>query len=542
MEAADNVVHAYDLNMLMPETQLTPDETDMGKSMFTSMPPAAHYQAASKTCSEIFPSPPSRKRDRAEEFNCQSEQQSKRMFMMTGSNRNSSYLSDNVTLISERPTFNLTKPQPPSEAPSEPVSVSAKEFSEYSTEIVLTPTHRYVITRKFMLSLVNDALRNVHPTSEVHKNTSLGETIEVATIDSRGNIQNKDIQLKIESGVPEAIVTEAKYLQFAVQKLVDNAMKFTEYGSITITVKLACHSQVVEIWVIDTGCGIAEESKSSIFRPHFQEDSSISRSRDGLGLSLFNAKAHVRKHLGGDLTLERSNTEGPLQGSEFLIRLPISKLDASFSSASLVGSPPPVVHHPNRPSPWIENGFLPIPIFMDSVASPEPGTHQTPAPTPARKLTPTFRKHRAVNRNLAKEYPLNILIAEDNPINRKVAVGSLRKLGYESSNIELAVDGLEAVRKYEASLLLPLGEHFDAILMDIWMPHMDGYQATKQIFDLARGYREKTKIIAVTADITSESMERARAAGMHGFLAKPYKVLDIEQVIVQYFPHKQKRN
>jgi CheY-like chemotaxis protein len=71
--------------------------------------------------------------------------------------------------------------------------------------------------------------------------------------------------------------------------------------------------------------------------------------------------------------------------------------------------------------------------------------------------------------------------------------------------------------------------------MDIWMPNMDGYEATTKIMEIAKAHGETTKIIAVTADITSDSVDRAKAAGMQGFLAKPYKVLDIEHLIIEHF-------
>ncbi|RFU31353.1 hypothetical protein B7463_g4977, partial [Scytalidium lignicola] len=59
--------------------------------------------------------------------------------------------------------------------------------------------------------------------------------------------------------------------------------------------------------------------------------------------------------------------------------------------------------------------------------------------------------------------------------------------------------------------------------MDIWMPNMDGYEAAEKILDIGRENGESTTVIAVTADITSQSAEKAREVGMHGFLAKPYK-------------------
>jgi CheY-like chemotaxis protein len=139
------------------------------------------------------------------------------------------------------------------------------------------------------------------------------------------------------------------------------------------------------------------------------------------------------------------------------------------------------------------------------------------------------------NPKLASDYPLRILIAEDNAINRNVAIGSLGKLGYDRPNITLAFDGLEAVKQYKASLDRPPAERFNAILMDIWMPNLDGYEATAEIMKLAGSHGEPISIIAVTADITEDSVDRAKASGMHGFLAKPYKVLDLEQLIIEHF-------
>jgi CheY-like chemotaxis protein len=210
--------------------------------------------------------------------------------------------------------------------------------------------------------------------------------------------------------------------------------------------------------------------------------------------------------------------------------LPISSLDTSNPTTPLVGTPPPSYLQPRRLSPAAEPplasapiSLKPVPTSFGSSSLPKP-----PKPAPLKRV--------AFNPNLAHDYPLNILIAEDNAINRNVAIGSLNKLGYNSQNITVAFDGLEAVKLYEASLLKPSAQRFDAVLMDIWMPNMDGYEATTRIMDIARAHGETTKIIAVTADITGDSVDRAKAAGMQGFLAKPYKVLDIEHLIVDNFP------
>ena len=504
----------------MPETPLTPNEVDSRRDFTVSDAPESRRRSSSEE-NELLPSPPiSRKRDRTEEF-FHPGPPLKRMFTMTEAEVLRTY-------------YPATNGSGVTIAVPETVSVKASSETESQyfdqktsppiTPDMLSPNHRRVVTRDFIRSLVNEALRNGHPTSEYRKETSLGEIIEVTSVGSRGEVQDRTVHLEIEAEVPEVIITEEQHLQFALQKLVDNAIKFTEHGTITISVKIGRGSQVVEIWVVDTGCGIAEVSKSYLFKPHFQEDASISRSRDGLGLSLFNAKAHVRKNLGGDVTLERSDTEGPSKGSEFLIRLPISTL--SNPTTPLVGTPPPTIFR--RTSPEIEpiDASIPIlePAAVTSAASSRPKFPKT-----------SSRKRIAFNPHLAEDYPLNILIAEDNAINRNVAIGSLNKLGYSNQNISVAFDGLEAVKAYKASLSQPRDRRFDLVLMDIWMPNIDGYEATTRIMDIAKTHGETTKIIAVTADITGDSVDRAKAAGMQGFLPKPYKVLDIEHLIVDNF-------
>jgi CheY-like chemotaxis protein len=528
VEAADNVVHAYDLNMQMPETPLTPSDMDMRRGLTTPASSYSRRQTPSEEAEALL-SPISKKRERTEEY-CHPGPPLKRMFPMTEAEILHTYYPEEVPMPTTAATIAITETIPSSKASSEADSENLEHrHSPMITSGMITPTHRRMVTRDFIRTLVNEALRNGHPTSETHKETSLGEIIEVKTIGSRGEVQDRTILLEIESEVPEVIITEEQHLQFALQKLVDNAIKFTERGKITISVKIGRGSQVVEIWVVDTGCGIAEESKSNLFKPHFQEDASISRSRDGLGLSLFNAKAHVRKNLGGDVTLERSDTDGPSKGSEFLIRLPITTLDISTLDMALARTPPPPFIQ-RRPSPTAEATGASAPISLDPATSPSGEW------APPKSPNPTLRKRVAFNPNLAKEYPLNILIAEDNAINRNVAIGSLNKLGYSNQNITVAFDGLEAVNHYKASLSLPPAQRFDAILMDIWMPNMDGYEATTTIMEIAKAHGETTKIIAVTADITEDSVDRAKEAGMQGFLAKPYKVLDIEHLIIDNFP------
>lgn len=493
--------------MQMPDVPLTPE--DDGTKSFITM--QNYSPPTDGQLREAFSSPNLKKRNRSEDLELNLGSPPKRMFTLPEGEISQQLLDVDSAIVSTA----CSSPEMPIRSTTtitSEIEMKSNEFpfdsnpSPLTSPASMTPGHRRVITREFMRNLISDSLKTDCPTSEHHTTTEFGELIELKTQGSRGEVQECSIELVIQPDVPEAILTEEQHLQFSISKIIDNAIKFTDGGSITITVKLNSTGHMIEIWVVDTGCGITEESRSRLFQPHFQQNASISRAKDGLGLSLFNAKAHVRKNLGGDVTLERSATEGPLKGSEFLIRLPISALDMKRAVTPLVGSSP---SHPR--------------ITRDAVISPY-----------ATASAKTARRRAIPNANLAKDYPLNFLVAEDNVINRKFAITALSRLGYSADNITLAFDGADAVRSYQASLSKPSGR-YDIILMDIWMPNMDGYEATKEITKLAEAHGETATIVAVTADITDDCSMRAKEAGMQSFLAKPYRVIDIERLIIGNF-------
>lgn len=512
VEAADNVVHAYDLNMQMPETSFTPK---VQQTPFQNVNGILSDIRKPTNKSRTLQFTESKKRERSEDLDDESDSAIKRAFKKTEIEIQQSDFVENTA------SSNMAADRILSEKTA---SVLLEGSSHKNCSLIASSerglTHHRINTHEFLQGLISDALRSNHSTSEIHVETDPGETFEVKTKGPRGEVREQKVHLKIEPDVPEFIFTQEQHLQFSVQKVIDNAIKFTDGGSITVTVKLGDGFETVEIRVVDTGCGITEESKHRLFQPHFQEDASISRSRDGLGLSLFNAKASVRKNLRGDVTLERSSTEGPSKGSEFLITLPMSALESCESTTSRTGL------KPLRPS------LLLTPVSSKTIPSP-PVSASAPAPSVSPPRSP--RRNVPHNSELAKEYPLNFLIAEDNPINRKFAIASLERLGYAKDHISVARDGVEAVALYKASLLKPPEQRIDAILMDIWMPNMDGYAATSQIASLANANGEKLTIIAVTADTTDECIDRVREVGMQGFVAKPYKVMDIEHLIVQQF-------
>lgn len=106
-----------------------------------------------------------------------------------------------------------------------------------------------------------------------------------------------------------------------------------------------------------------------------------------------------------------------------------------------------------------------------------------------------------------------MLLAEDNDLNREIAVELLKMVGME---IDCARDGQEAVEQF-----LQEGDAYDLILMDVQMPVMNGYQATRAIRSSEHPKAKSIPIIAMTADAFHEDIVKADEAGMNGHLSKP---------------------
>jgi CheY-like chemotaxis protein len=547
VEAADNVVHAYDLNMQMPETPLvTDEETGSDESLIT---PGIREQQRPDIVIEgsgISLSPTGRKRLRSEELDFHPGPPLKRLTALaegelqrTHLRRSSQQIWPGIG-IEEVTSRDIEKDRGRARCIVAAVESNSRNSSGCrrtppTSPLISSQNNRQIVIREFIGALIHDVLQVIHPVFKDSTQTDCGENVEVITEGSRGQKQKLVVVSEIDPDVPEIVTAEEQHLLFALAKVIDNAIKFTDNGTVKISIKLSRNAQLVDIRVSDTGCGITEESKAHLFKPHFQEDASMSRARDGLGLSLFNAKAHVRKNLGGDVTLERSATEGPSKGSEFLIRIPISvSLDGSRPNTPRVGTPVPGSRPRSRPSspPSATMGKpASLPPAPSSVLTPQcESLPKVQSPVPVKGT-----KQLTFNQNLAKLVPLTFLIVEDNVINRQILVNYLKKLGYGIENIIQAYDGVEAVHQYKASLSRPPNKRVNAVLMDLWMPNMDGYEATEKILKMARDKGEALAVMAVTADITSDSLERAKETGMKGFISKPYKVLDIEHLILEHF-------
>jgi two-component system sensor histidine kinase/response regulator len=119
--------------------------------------------------------------------------------------------------------------------------------------------------------------------------------------------------------------------------------------------------------------------------------------------------------------------------------------------------------------------------------------------------------------------PLHILLAEDNAVNQKVAVGMLHRRGH---GIRIAANGREAVDAFRE-------EHFDLVLMDMQMPEMSGYEATREIRRLEKAGGGHIPIVAMTAHAMTGDRERCLLAGADAYLAKPFTLPDLIQMVEQ---------
>ena len=118
---------------------------------------------------------------------------------------------------------------------------------------------------------------------------------------------------------------------------------------------------------------------------------------------------------------------------------------------------------------------------------------------------------------------VRLLVADDNAANQKLAQLMLERLGYA---VDVVSDGIEALEALER-------RPYAAVLMDCQMPNMDGYQATRELRKREEEGAPRTPVIALTAGAMTGDEQRALAAGMDAFLAKPIDLQQLAQVVAR---------
>ena len=298
---------------------------------------------------------------------------------------------------------------------------------------------------------------------------------EVASL-MRTQAAAKQVKLKTELAqvLPETVLTDPLRLRQVLVNLVGNAIKFTDHGEIRLAVRLASDSGRVSLCfdVTDTGIGMNAEQVGKLFRPFSQVDSSSTRKFGGTGLGLCISK-HLAEALGGGLEVRSE----PGKGSTFSLTIDPGPLDGTH---------------------MIQNAQE---ALLDR---PPPATTATP-----NKIVLHGR----------------ILLAEDGLDNRQLIVLLLKNAGAHVTAVEngqLAVEAALAARE--------AGEPFDVILVDMQMPVLDGYGATRQLRE--QGYTGP--IVALTAHAMVEDCQKCLDAGCNDYLSKPFQHRTLLKMVARH--------
>jgi len=404
-----------------------------------------------------------------------------------------------------------------------------------------------------------------------------------------------DLYLNYDPDVPLLIEADPVRLHQILNNLVGNAVKFTEAGHVVVSVSRrgseANSGRQLLISVEDTGIGIDSRDLGIIFEAFRQVDHSITRHYQGTGLGLAITRNLV-KAMRGRIDVKSS----PGTGSRFMVELPLlsehpdtlqtrleqleeladhqllcvtnshqlfeylyrllgahfDRMDCHF--CALPDDPQAGDYSmlllddrrfrlaPEHLRQWVQQrggegeliglsqrdlaqAFIPVSAQLQPPLSPlelvetlsrmvqpqavEPVVEQPPSDTETDDA--------AVTRGLS------ILIAEDHPINQKMMEILMQRAG---AHWQLCNDGLEVIQALQS------GQPFDLILMDLHMPNMDGYEATRSIRDMP-GPERNIPIIAVTADALAGDREKCLAAGMDDYIAKPVRLAELQQVIAR---------
>jgi signal transduction histidine kinase/FixJ family two-component response regulator len=294
----------------------------------------------------------------------------------------------------------------------------------------------------------------------------------VSLLQVRANSKGLVLKREYTGPCPATVTTDATRFRQILVNLIGNAIKFTEQGEVRIFVrlieqdtpapKLACE-------VVDTGIGMTNEQVKGLFQPFCQGDNAVNRKSGGTGLGLAISR-HLARLLGGDITV---STE-PGKGSKFTVTIDAGPLE----NVALLDQPDEVALQlaPTVPP----SGPLPGPVSLNC----------------------------------------RILLAEDGLDNQRLISFLLRKAGAEVVAVE---DGNRALDLALATLPGHNRRHddptrpFDVILMDMQMPVMDGYTATRRLRELGH----KGPIIALTAHALAEDRQKCLDMGCDDYLTKP---------------------
>ena len=365
------------------------------------------------------------------------------------------------------------------------------------------------------------------------------------------------VRVELEASAPPYLVSDPVRLRQIVLNLLSNAVKFTEQGQVLLRVRV--DEGRLEISVRDTGIGMTTDQLNTVFEAFRQADVSTTRKFGGTGLGLAISRNLVEL-LGGKLRVDSV----PGEGSTFSLQVPLRPASVLVSAeartlrCAVLG-----------PQSWAQSIAARIKMAGAKVCSPEeantlivcaetsdevaelkgtvdairdPGMRVVGVVQPdqvgeycpltdlgldALLSEPAFGQdivaRRAATDDVDVVEPqtddagLAVLVAEDNVVNQRVVERMLQQLGHRTTVVPNGQDAVQAVVFDDVK--------YDVVLMDLQMPQMDGYEATRQIRAAGRGL----PIVALTADAMTDAMANCAAVGMDGYLSKPLRIVNLKK-------------
>ncbi|MDX1690906.1 MAG: ATP-binding protein, partial [Acidimicrobiia bacterium] len=386
-----------------------------------------------------------------------------------------------------------------------------------------------------------------------------------------------ELRLRFDPTLPARVVGDPGRLRQIVVNLLGNAVKFTERGHVAVTVSAGDSPSTVQVSVEDTGIGIPPEKLEVVFEAFRQADGSTTRQFGGTGLGLAISSELVTL-MGGRIWAESTPGEGSV--FRFTAEFEDAGQAEVTSRGTRIEGPVVVVSETGGTRSWARRVLSEVGVETVMVADVVAATAATDAP-PAAVLVDTmdpgdvsflraaspldgapivvvvgagkrgdaavFREAGAagyltrpasssellgvlrgviageareiVTRHWVRERrpTLRVLVADDSPTNRVLASRILEKRGHAVVGVG---DGSEVLERLAA-------EPFDVVLMDVQMPEMDGLEATRRIRSAELMGDDHVPIVALTAHAMDTDRTACLAAGMDGFVTKPFRADDL---------------
>ncbi|MYM61376.1 response regulator [Vibrio sp. OCN044] len=456
---------------------------------------------------------------------------------------------------------------------------------------------------QLLLTLINDILDFSKIESGMlvitPHSTNVRESIyDIASIVSpKAKEKRIDLQVSISPNTPYCVMVDDHRLRQIIMNFVSNAVKFTDSGTVELTVtttQIEFSQATIEFSVQDSGIGIDEQQQKNIFEPFAQEDDSTTRQFGGTGLGLA-ISTQLVELMGGQIQLDSKKGLG--SRFYFTLSLPISQQNVDARNPSMfsqlylvcddnkrehiirealsfyhipvhqsvarledlpqwgqnqrnaivvyVETKPDTAQYHNEHFQYIVSQSIPVCMmkhlyskaydFGDNVSAiiTQPLLGQRLVKI-IERFEQDYHEHssQTIEEANSEGYSKRILIVDDNGVNRKVASLHVEKTGF---CFDVAENGQVAVEMFRK-------ERYGLILMDCMMPIMNGFEATQSIRQIEQEdtHRGRVAIIALTASVADDDIQKCYKVGMDDYMPKPFKAEVLKEKITAWMAKDEK--